>query len=97
MHRFKGCTFQMKATVSAKFLMGQSMLKEQGNWSRVREGARRWGGGGATRGEVQEFAGHGEAPDNKVIFSSCILQITLFILSFDIFIKHFLGARHYKM
>lgn len=97
MQRLTGGTFQMKATVSAKFLLGQSTACSR---SRV-TGTERVKRPGAGEGPREEGCWDSQAMERhlaiKSYFPSCILQITLFILSFDIFIKHFLGARHSKM
>lgn len=42
--------------------------------------------------EGQGPAGCREASGNEAIFSPCLMQITLFILSFDISVKPFLGT-----
>lgn len=70
------------------------MFKEQDNWSRVSEGAGRRGGD--RKGGWQGLASHEEASANKVMFSR--MHFAHFtILSFDIFVEHFVGARHCKI
>lgn len=62
-----------------------AVFKEEANWS---------GASAQAREEGQHLAGHGEASGSTVMLSSCILQMTLFILPFGILVKRFLGPRH---